>query len=121
MLKASDEDTDLLRRAAYRAGTAPTSSSLGLRDAWHITVGVLLGVPLLLGLLIGLRKMGDSLSAAAHLSDAKNLRSVLICQNGEVVRGDGSLRDLFIADPVFVCTDWRTLQSIEADEAALRR
>lgn len=121
VLKPEDEEPATLRRAAYRAGPEPTAGGLGRRDALHIIVGVLLGSPLLVGLLLGLRMMGDGLSAASHLSEAKALRSVLICQDGEVVRGDGTLPDLFLADPVFVCTEWRTLQSLEADEAALRR
>lgn len=120
-LRTEDGEPATLRRAAYRARPGAAEGALRWHDALHIALGVLLGVPLLVALLLALRLMGDGMSAASHLSEAKALRSALICQNGEVVRGDGTLRDLMLADPVFVCTEWRTLQSLEADEAALRR
>lgn len=67
-------------------------------------------------LLMGLQTIRDSVSVGNHLAEAKAQRGVLVCQDGRMVRGDGSLRDLILADAYFSCTDWRTLQSIELEE-----
>jgi hypothetical protein len=74
---------------------------------------------LLLGLgvlLMGLQAISDNVSVSKHLAEAKARRGVLVCQDGRMVHGDGSLRDLIMADAYFSCTDWRTLQSIELEE-----
>jgi hypothetical protein len=74
---------------------------------------------LLLGLvvlLMGLQAISDSVSVSKHVAEAKARRGVLVCQDGRMVRGDGSLRDMILADAYFSCTDWRTLQSIELEE-----
>jgi hypothetical protein len=75
---------------------------------------MLLALALLLSLLNLIR---DSIAVGKHLAEAKTQRSTLVCQDGRMVRGDGSLRDLVMADAYFVCTDWRTLQSIEIEES----
>ena len=67
-------------------------------------------------LLMGVQMMSDSVTVGKHLAEAKAQRGVLVCQDGRMVRGDGSLRDLILADAYFSCTDWRTLQSIELEE-----
>ncbi|MDC6165977.1 hypothetical protein [Paucibacter sp. XJ19-41] len=67
-------------------------------------------------LLMGIQAMSDSVTVGKHLAEAKAQRGVLVCQDGRMVRGDGSLRDLILADAYFSCTDWRTLQSIEIEE-----
>ncbi|MCX2861464.1 hypothetical protein OOZ63_06385 [Paucibacter sp. PLA-PC-4] len=67
-------------------------------------------------LLMGVQMMSDSVTVGKHLAEAKAQRGVLVCQDGRMVRGDGSLRDMILADAYFSCTDWRTLQSIELEE-----
>ncbi|MDN3921200.1 hypothetical protein [Roseateles violae] len=58
----------------------------------------------------------DSMAVGAHLAEAKNERTTLVCQNGRMTHGDGSLYDRLFARSYFVCTEWRTLQAIELME-----
>lgn len=93
----------------------PPPKASALSDGLQIVgaVGALL-VGLVLLLLV-IYKTSDSMAVGKHLAEAKAQRSTLICQDGRMVHGDGSLRDRLVADAYFVCTDWRTLQSVEQD------
>lgn len=106
-----------VRAAATLPGrVAPPAPSM-LGETLQIIGGVaitLAGIALLLGVLHLIR---DSVAVGKHLADAKGQRSSLICQDGRMARGDGSLRDIILEDAYFVCTDWRTLQSIELEES----
>jgi hypothetical protein len=94
---------------------APPASPFG--EFLQIVGGVALALLGLAVLLTVLSLMRDSMAVGKHLAEAKSQRSTLVCQDGRMVRGDGSLRDLVLADAYFVCTDWRTLQSLEIEES----
>ncbi len=80
------------------------------------------GVTLVMGLLIGLATLAlftrDSMAVGKALSDQSSAQSSMICKDGRMAHGDGSLPDIVFEDGVFVCTDWRTLQAIETEEQA---
>lgn len=95
------------------------SSALG--EFLKVFGGVSLGALVIVGLLTALYLIRDSISVGKHLAEAKAARGALVCQDGRMVRGDGSLRDLIMESGHFVCTDWRTLQSVEQEEAERRR
>ncbi len=87
-----------------------------MQELWQsllLFCGVLGG---LIALLVAVYLVRDSMAVGAHLAEAKNERTTLICQNGRMSHGDGSLHDLVFAKSYFVCTDWRTLQAIELQE-----
>lgn len=102
--------------AAPRAQAAQTPPS-ALRDVSDITVGV----ALMLGVLFALLLLGlytrDSMAVGEALQEQGKARGALVCKDGKIARGDGSLPDRIVEDGVFVCTDWRTLQAIEQEEA----
>lgn len=100
----------VLPRPAAAAPTSPFGEFLQIVGAAALLLG---GLALLL---MGIQAMSDSVTVGKHLAEAKAQRGVLVCQDGRIVRGDGSLRDLILADAYFSCTDWRTLQSIELEE-----
>jgi len=94
----------------------PQVSSSGLQELLKTLlqfIGVLAGV---LGLLTTAFLMRDSMAVGSYLAQAKAARSTLVCQDGRMTHGDGSLHDMIFADSYFVCTDWRTLQAIELEE-----
>ena len=64
--------------------------------------------------------MNDSMAAGKALTEAKLQRSTLVCQAGRMSHGDGSLHDLVFADAYFVCTDWKTLETIQSEEKELQ-
>jgi hypothetical protein len=113
-----------LKSAPPRAAPAPAPAVLVRQAPPTSAFGEFLQIfgaisLLLLGLvvlLMGLQAISDSVSVSKHVAEAKARRGVLVCQDGRMVRGDGSLRDLITADAYFSCTDWRTLQSIELEE-----
>lgn len=113
-----DEDAPL-RALPRRAPPPPPSSALG--DVLQITGGVLLTLAGLAALLTVLHLIRDSISVGQHLAESKAQRGTLICQDGRMVRGDGSLRDIVLEKAYFMCTDWRTLQGIEIEEANKQR
>ncbi|MET0518569.1 MAG: hypothetical protein ABW005_07020, partial [Burkholderiaceae bacterium] len=65
--------------------------------------------------------VSDSTAVGRNLAESKAQRGSLICQDGHMVHGDGSIRDRIVEDSYFVCTDWRTLQSLEQEEALHKR
>ncbi len=81
----------------------------------------MVGVALMLGVLFALLMLGlyarDSMAVGKALQEQSQARSTMVCKNGKIARGDGSLPDRIVEDGVFVCTDWRTLQAIEQEEA----
>jgi hypothetical protein len=95
------------------------SSAMG--EFLQVFGGVSLGAVVIVGLLMSLHLIRDSVSVGKHLAEAKSQRGTLVCQDGRIVRGDGSLRDIILESGYFVCTDWRTLQSVEQEEADKRR
>lgn len=101
---------------AVMVRAAPPASAFGEFLQIVGAVALLLGGLALL--LLGVQLMSDSISVGKHLAEAKARRGVLVCQDGRMVHGDGSLRDLILADAYFSCTDWRTLQSIEIEESS---
>lgn len=98
----------------------PTAPSL-----WRESMEVVVSVCAVLAGLIVMISVGyvasDSAAVGRNLAESKNQRGSLICQDGHMVHGNGSLRDRIIEDSHFVCTDWRTLQSIEQEEAQQKR
>lgn len=115
---------DPARAPAAPARAAPVvvvrpSSAMG--EFLQVFGGVSLGAVVIVGLLMSLHLIRDSVSVGKHLAEAKSQRGTLVCQDGRIVRGDGSLRDIILESGYFVCTDWRTLQSVEQEEADKRR
>lgn len=102
-------------RAALPVVVVQPPSALG--EFLQIVGGVAIVVGGLAVLLTALHLIRDSMSVGKHLAEARNQRSTLVCKDGRMVRGDGSLRDILLEDAYFVCTDWRTLQSVEIEES----
>ncbi len=88
-----------------------------MRDVMDIVGGVVL----LMGLLIGLASLAlftrDSMAVGKALSEQSSAQSSMICKDGRMAHGDGSLPDIVFEDGVFVCTDWRTQQALELEAA----
>jgi hypothetical protein len=102
--------------AAPRAqAVAPQASAL--RDVSDVMVGVALILGVLFALLVLALYTRDSMAVGKALTEQGQARGALVCKDGRIARGDGSLPDRIIEDGVFVCTDWRTLQAIEQEEA----
>ncbi len=101
--------------AAPRAQTAAPPSAL--RDVSDIMVGVALMLGVLFALLMLALYTRDSMAVGKALQEQGQARGTLVCKDGKIARGDGSLPDRIVEDGVFVCTDWRTLQAIEQEEA----
>ncbi len=96
----------------------PPAVASPLREALTVTLqvmGTAGGLSLALAVAFLIR---DGIAVGSHLSQAKAQRTDLICQDGRMVRGDGSLLDWMFEDAHFICTDWRTLQA--ADQAQLK-
>lgn len=102
--------------AAPRAQTATPPPS-ALRDVSDIVVGVALSLGVLFALLLLALYTRDSMVIGKALQEQGQARGTMICKDGKVARGDGSLPDRIVEDGVFVCTDWRTLQAIEQEES----
>lgn len=103
---------------ALPAPAVPYAAPSALGEGLQIVGGIgamLVGLALLL---LVIYKTSDSMAVGKHLAEAKAQRSTLICQDGRMVHGDGSLRDRLVEDAFFVCTDWRTLQSVEQETPA---
>lgn len=87
---------------------------------WRDSAEIILAVVLILGLILGgllmIHFTRDSMAVGRALADQGKERSSLICKDGRIARGDGSVHDVVFADGVFVCTDWRTLQAVEMEE-----
>jgi hypothetical protein len=113
-------DADAPLRALPRRAPPPAPPS-ALGEFLQITGGVLLALAGLAALLAVLHLVRDSISIGQHLAESKARRGTLVCQDGRMVRGDGSLRDIVMERAFFVCTDWRTLQGIELEEASKKR
>lgn len=101
------------RVAVLRPAPAPSL----LKDSLQVIGGVAATLAAIAALLGILHLIRDSVAVGKHLAEAKSQRSILVCQDGRIVRGDGSLRDIIMEDGYFVCTDWRTLQRIELEES----
>ncbi|WP_058933875.1 hypothetical protein [Roseateles depolymerans] len=88
-----------------------------MRDVMDIVGGVVL----LMGLLIGLASLAlftrDSMAVGKALSEQSSAQSSMICKDGRMAHGDGSLPDIVFEDGVFICTDWRTQQALELEAA----
>lgn len=95
----------------------PVAASL-LNEVLIATLQVLGTLCLLSLALAAAFALRDSLAVGSHLSQAKAQRTDLICQDGRMVHGDGSLLDWMFEEAHFLCTDWRTLQA--ADQAQLK-
>ncbi|WP_431265115.1 hypothetical protein ACQ859_06700 [Roseateles chitinivorans] len=113
---ASRDDGRSFAAAPRAQAAAPTPPS-ALRDVSDIVVGVALMLGVLFALLMLTLYTRDSMVVGKALQDQGTARGTLICKDGKVARGDGSLPDRIVEDGVFVCTDWRTLQAIEQEEA----
>ena len=102
------------------AAAIPTAPSL-----WRESVEVVVSVCAVLTGLIVLIAVGyvasDSAAVGRNLAESRAQRGSLICQDGRMVHGNGSLRDRIVEDAYFVCTEWRTLQSLEQEEAQRKR
>ena len=105
--------------AAPRAQAATPALPSALRDVSDIVVGVALMLGVLFALLMLTLYTRDSMVIGKALQDQGQgqARGTLICKDGKVARGNGSLPDRIVEDGVFVCTDWRTLQAIEQEES----
>jgi len=101
--------------AAPRAQSAPPPSPL--RDVSEIMVGVVLMLGVLAALLVLALYTRDSMAVGKALQEQGQARGTMVCKDGRIARGDGSIPDRITEDGVFVCTDWRTLQAIEQEEA----
>jgi hypothetical protein len=99
--------------AAPRPAVPPESTLPPLLTAALHGAALAAGLALLL-LLAYLTR--DSIAIGKHLAAARNERTTLVCQNGRMTHGDGSLYDRVFEKSYFVCTDWRTLQAIELNE-----
>jgi len=113
--QASMPEPDAMPARAVALRLAPPPSPM--RDALQVIGGVAVMLLIIVALLGTLHLIRDSMAVGKYLAEAKSQRSSLICQDGRMVRGDGSLRDILTADAYFVCTNWRTLQSIELEES----
>lgn len=102
--------------APLPAPAAPVAAPSALGEGLQILGGIGAMLVGLLLLLLVIYQTSDSMAVGKHLAEAKAQRSALICQDGRMVHGDGSLRDRLVEDAFFVCTDWRTLQSVEQDQ-----
>lgn len=114
------------RAAVPGAAPAPAASlraraPLPRPSPWRESAEITVAVVLILGLLIAglglVHFTRDSMAVGRALAEQGNARGSMICKEGRIARGDGSLHDLVFADGVFVCTDWRTLQAVEQEEA----
>jgi hypothetical protein len=114
---ASRDDGGRSFAAAPRAQVAPPSPPSALRDVSDIVVGVALMLGVLFALLMLTLYTRDSMVVGKALQEQGQARGTMICKDGKVARGDGSLPDRIVEDGVFVCTDWRTLQAIEQEES----
>ncbi|MBO9686910.1 hypothetical protein [Roseateles chitosanitabidus] len=101
--------------APRAAAAAPVPSAL--RDASEIVVGVVLMLSVLAALLALTLYTRDSMMVGKALSEQGSPTGSLVCKDGRIARGDDSLRDRIVEDGYFVCTDWRTQQAIELEEA----
>lgn len=103
------------------APAASLRAPLPRPSPWRESAEITVAVVLILGLLIvGLSLVHftrDSMAVGRELAEQGSGRGSMICKDGRIARGDGSLHDLVFADGVFVCTDWRTLQAVEQEEA----
>jgi hypothetical protein len=95
--------------------TAPPPSAL--RDVMDIVIGVVVLLGMLLALACLAHYTRDSMAVGRALTDEANTKSSLVCKDGRIARGDGSLPDLVLEDGVFVCTDWRTQQALELEQS----
>lgn len=68
----------------------------------------------LVALIAGVWLMSDNVAAQTHLAGLRAERTSLVCQDGRMQRGNGSLRDRLFEDAHFVCTDWKTLDAVDA-------
>lgn len=123
------------QRTASRSRATPTSRSAppaaaSFAAAPRVTVAapasplkdisdVLLGSSLLVGVAVGLMLLGlytrDSMAVGKALSEQGSATSSMVCKEGRIARGDGSLPDRVFEDGIFVCTDWRTQQALEME------
>ncbi|SEL73469.1 hypothetical protein SAMN05216359_11541 [Roseateles sp. YR242] len=79
------------------------------------------GVTLLFGLVVGMICLGfftrDSMAVGKALSEQSTGQSSMVCKDGRMAHGDGSIPDFVFEDGVFICTDWRTQQALELEAA----
>ena len=113
------EDEAPLRAPLRPAPPQARPSAMG--EFLQIVGGVALALGGIAALLTVLHLIRDSISVGQHLAEAKAQRGTLVCQDGRMMRGDGSLRDIVLEKAYFICTDWRTLQSIEIEESNKQR
>ena len=65
-------------------------------------------LPLVFGaLVLGASVVNDGQRLPAELSAWARETGVMVCSEGKVVHGDGSLGDRFVAEGRFRCTAWR--------------
>lgn len=101
--------------SAPRAAVVPPASPL--KDVSDIV----LGASVLVGLIFGLFLFGlytrDSVALGQALTEQSKERTSMVCKDGRIARGDGSLPDRVFEDGVFICTDWRTQQALELEQS----
>jgi len=88
-----------------------------MRDVMDIVGGVVLVMGLLIGLACLTLFTRDSMAVGKALSDQSTGQSSMICKDGRMAHGDGSIPDYVFEDGVFICTDWRTQQALELEAA----
>lgn len=93
------------------ASTAEPSLLRQFAEAFVQMSAVMAGLIALIG---GVWLMSDNVAAQTHLAKVRAERTSLVCQDGRMQRGNGSLRDRLFEDAHFVCTDWKTLDAVDA-------
>lgn len=59
----------------------------------------------------------SSMDLQKHLSAESRSSAALVCKDGLMTYGDGSIPDRVFEDGQFRCTDWRTSQGLELEQA----
>jgi len=103
--------------AGQRFSPAQAAPPSAMRDVMDIVGGVVLVMGLLIGLACLTLFTRDSMAVGKALSDQSTGQSSMICKDGRMAHGDGSIPDYVFEDGVFICTDWRTQQALELEAA----
>lgn len=59
----------------------------------------------------------STLDLQAHLAEEAKSSASMVCKEGKMTYGDGTLPDRVFEDGRFVCTGWRTAPGLELEAA----